>query len=44
MAGYVTKGREVTCEPKYERDNFITNGMSGTYKKGDGTYLIVAAN
>ena len=44
MAGYVTKGGEVTCEPKYERDNFITNGMSGTYKKGDGTYLIVAAD
>ena len=42
--GYVTKGGEVSCELKYDRDNFFNVGMAARYNNGDGTYTLVAAD
>ncbi len=43
-AGFVTKGGEVSCELKYDSENFECDGLAGIYKNGDGTYTIVAAD
>ncbi len=42
--GFVTKGGEVSCELKYDSENFECDGLAGTYKNGDGTYTIIAAD
>lgn len=42
--GYVTDGGNASCELKYDRDNFYNQGLSGSYKNSDGTYMIVAAD
>ena len=42
--GYVTNGGEVSCELKYDSDTFYNQGMAASYKNGDGTYMLVAAD
>lgn len=44
MAGYVTQDGVVTCEIKYEEDNFDNNGIAARYHNEDGTYSVVAAD
>lgn len=44
MVGYVTEGGQVTCEPKYLKDNFYNEGMAGYYRAEDGTRILVSAD
>lgn len=42
--GFVTAGGAVSCELKYDSENFTCSGAAGTYENEDGTYTIVAAD
>ena len=44
LVGYVSNGGTVTCELKYPYEDFTFQGIAGSLKKKDGTYMLVAAD